>query len=127
MTKNILLASFISPERLDWFLGHLEDKFNIPREKVFIFQNLDDEYKVIITFKFIIQTDKRVNFNSLFPNAILIHKKGNAIYTINALNKLIEEISDSPISNMYNQFINRISFLRFFLVQSSQIVEGYCV
>jgi len=100
MTKNILLASFIFPERLDWFLGHLEDKFNIPKEKVFIFQNLDDESKVIVTFKFVISKDKRVNFNSLFPNTILIHKKGNAIYTINALNKLIEEISDGSIGNI---------------------------
>ncbi len=100
MTKNILLASFIFPERLDWFLGYLEDKFNIPKEKVFIFQNLDDESKVIVTFKFVISTSKRVNFNSLFPNAILIHKKGNAIYTINALNKLIEEMSDASIGNI---------------------------
>jgi hypothetical protein len=100
MNKNILLASFISLEILGWFLQHLEDKFNIPKEKVFIFRNLDDEFKVIVTFKFVIQTDNRVNFNSLFPNTILIHKKGNAIYTINALNKLIEEISDDTIGNI---------------------------
>ena len=100
MNKNILLASFIFPERLEWFLGYLEDKFGIPREKVFIFSNLDDESKVIVTFKFVVPTNKRINFKSLFPNAILIHKKGTAIYTINALNKLIDEMSDSSVGNI---------------------------
>lgn len=100
MNKNILLASFIFPERLEWFLDYLEDKFNIKREKVFVFKNLDDNSKLIVTFKFVIKGNKRVNFKNLFPNAILIHKKGNAIYTINALNKLIELQSDGDVGNI---------------------------
>jgi len=95
MNKTILLASFIFPERLDWFLGYLEDKFDIPKNKVFVYKNLDDESKLIVTFKFTLKEGKRVNFKMLFPSAILIHKKGDAIYTINALNKLIEsELGD---------------------------------
>lgn len=90
MNKTILLATFIFPERLDWFLNYLENKFNISREKVFIFQNLDDESKVIVTFKLTLINGKRINLKKYFPNAIPIHKKGTAIYTINALNKLIE-------------------------------------
>jgi len=100
MDKNILLASFIFPERLEWFLNYLENKFGIAREKVFIFKNLDDESKLIITFKFVVKENRRINFKSLFPNAILIHKKGNAIYTINALNKLIETITSSDLGNI---------------------------
>lgn len=100
MNKNILLASFIFPERLEWFLSYLEDKFGIKRENVFVFQNLDDESKLIITFKFILKENKKVNLNNLFPNAILIHKKGNAIYTINALNKLIEMENGSDVGNI---------------------------
>lgn len=90
MNKTILLASFVFPERLEWFLGYLETKFSIPRSKVFVYKNLDDESKLIVTFKFKVKEGKRVNFKALFPSAILIHKKGDAIYTINALNKLIE-------------------------------------
>ena len=100
MNKNILLASFIFPERIDWFLDYLETKFSIPKEKIFVFENLDDTSKVIVTFKFIVSETKRTNFKSLFPNAILIHKKGNCIYTINALNKLIEEISEADNGNI---------------------------
>lgn len=100
MDKTILLASFIFNERLDWFLSYLEKKFSITKDKVFVFKNLDDESKLIVTFKFILKDTKKVDFNSIFPNAILIHKKGNAIYTINALNKLIESTQLDNIGNI---------------------------
>ena len=91
MDKTILLASFIFPERVEWFLGYLEARFAITKDKVFCYKNLDDESKVIMTFKLIIPEGQRMNLKDLFPSAVPIHKKGNAIYTINALNKLIDE------------------------------------
>jgi len=100
MNKTILLASFIFPERLEWFLDYLENKFSIAREKVFVYKNLDDESKLLVTFKFILKDGKKINFKSMFPSAILIHKKGNAIYTINALNKLIELQCDGSVGNI---------------------------
>ena len=97
MNKNILLASFITPDKIDWFIDYLESEFSIPKNKVFVFKNLEDLTKLIVTFKFTISRTERVNFKDLFPNAILIHKKSNCIYTINALNRLIEtEYSTSP-------------------------------
>lgn len=100
MNKTLLLATFIFPERLEWFLSYLEGKFNIPKEKVFIFENLDDEAKVIVTFKLVLRDGKRINLKKYFPNAIPIHKKGTAIYTINALNKLIEKESGLEAGNI---------------------------
>jgi len=91
MDKTILLASFIFPERVEWFLSYLETRFNISKDKVFCYKNLDDESKVIITFKLVIPEGQRMNLKDLFPSAVPIHKKGNALYTINALNKLIDE------------------------------------
>lgn len=100
MHKTITLASFIFPERLDWFIEYLGTKFNIPKEKIFGYQNLDDESKLIITFKMVIPEGKHLNLRNLFPNAITIHKKGNALYTINALNKLIETLVDESVGNI---------------------------
>ena len=100
MNKNILLASFILTERIEWFLDYLETEFSIKKEKVFIFEDLEDNSKVIVTFKFVISVTRKIDFRNLFPNAILIHKKGDCIYTINALNKLIEEISDAEDGNI---------------------------
>lgn len=96
MQKTITLASFIFNERLDWFTEYLGTKFNISKDKIYIYKNLDDDSKLIITFKLTIPEGKRLNLKDLFPNAITIHKRGDALYTINALNKLIEtSIGDS--------------------------------
>ncbi len=100
MHKTIILASFIFPERLDWFIEYLGAKFNIPKDKIFVYENLDDESKLIVTFKLTIPDGKYLNLKNLFPNAITVHKKGNALYTINALNKLIESLSEGPIGNI---------------------------
>ena len=100
MNKNTLIASFIFPERLDWFLNYLNEKFKISKEKVFGFKILDDESKIMVTFKFKNTEDRRINFRKLFPDAIQIHKKGTCIYTINALNKLIEQTSEMEIGNI---------------------------
>ncbi len=100
MDKTILLASFIFPERLEWFITNLNNKFDIPRERVFGYQNVDDEAKLIITFKLKVPEDKHLDLKNLFPNAIIIHKKGDALYTINALNRMIEELSTDNIGNV---------------------------
>jgi hypothetical protein len=105
MNKTILLATFIFPERVDWFLNYLESKFSIGKNKVFCYKNLDDESKVIMTFKINIQKDKPLNLKNLFPSAVTIHKKGNAIYTINALNKLIENLYPESIGNIDNKSV----------------------
>lgn len=100
MDKTILLASFIFPERLEWFLSYLENKFNITKDKVFCYKNLDDESKLVVTFKIYISEGKYMNLKNLFPSAVPIHKKGDALYTINALNKLIEEVESESIGNI---------------------------
>lgn len=100
MSKTSLLASFIFPERVEWFLSYLEAKFSIGKEKVFCYKDNDDESKVILTFKLTIPDDKSLNLKNLFPSAVIIHKKGNALYTINALNKLIEEKNEESMGNI---------------------------
>ena len=105
MNKTILLASFIFPERVEWFLSYLDSKFKLGKDKVFCYKNLDDESKVIMTFKISFPEDKPLNLKNLFPSAVPIHKKGNALYTINALNKLIHEKYPESIGNLDNKSI----------------------
>lgn len=100
MEKTILLASFIFPERVEWFLNYLENKFSITKDKVFCYKNLDDESKHILTFKLIIPENKSLNLKDLFPSAIPIHKKGDALYTINALNMIIDLKHGDSVGNV---------------------------
>ena len=103
MNRTILLAAFVFPERVEWFLSYLKIKFGLDRDKVFCYNNLDDESKVILTFRLIVEEEKPLNLKNLFPNAVIIHKKGDALYTINALNKLIEEKFPESIGNIDNK------------------------
>ena len=99
MDRKVLLASFIFKDRLDWFLNYLESRFSIAKETVFIYET-DDDSKFMVTFKFLIKFNENVNFKELFPNATLIHKRGDAIYSINALNKLIDTYNIENIGNI---------------------------
>jgi hypothetical protein len=103
MNKTILLASFIFPERVDWFLNYLKTTFNV--DSVFCYKNLDDESKVILTFRLTINTEEPLNLKNLFPSAVIIHKNGNALYTINALNLLIQEKYPESVGNIDNKQI----------------------
>lgn len=90
MDKTILLASFIYTERLDEFIDYLESEFSITEDKVFKYKNLSDDSKIIVTFKITLKDGKPINFKEFFSNSVMIHKRGDALYTINALNELIK-------------------------------------
>jgi hypothetical protein len=90
MHNTLILASFIFPERLDIYLDYLKKRFGIYRDSVMIFNNIDDPLKIITTFKVVLKDGKRINFKRDLPTTIRIHKRGNCLYTINALNKIIE-------------------------------------
>ena len=99
MDRTVLLASFIFKDRIDWFIKYLETTFNMNSGGIFVY-DIDDEYKVMITYKFTLNSEERINFRDVLPNATVIHKKGNAIYSINALNKLIELSNEEKIGNI---------------------------
>jgi len=90
MHNTLILASFIFPERLDIYLDYLKKKFGIDRDRVMVFGNIDDPLKIIVTFRLVLRDGKRIDFRRDLPTTIRIHKRGNCLYTINALNKIIE-------------------------------------
>lgn len=102
--KTVLLGNFSFIQNVKPFLVYLEKKFDISKCDTFIY-NLNNSDKFFITFKFEIDTSEKVNFKELFPYAIPVHKKGEAYYTINALNKLIEEKSDIESGNIDHKSI----------------------
>ena len=87
--RTLLLASFIFKENKEGYIKYLNSRFKIPTDKIFIFESDIDTTRYIVTFKF--RTERRININKLFSNTIPLHKKGSTLYTINALNRLIEE------------------------------------
>jgi len=98
--KKLLLAAFVTKDETDKFLTDLEDNFKIKKDSVFIYQLTDEDDKFIITFRLFVKAGKKVNLKKHFKNTIPIHKKGDCIYTINALNKLIESESGLEAGNI---------------------------
>ncbi len=99
MSRTILLASFIFRDRLEWFLNYLDKKFNISKTSVFLY-DIEEPNKIMVTYKINIKEGDKLNFKKEFPNATIIHKKGDAIYSINALNKLIDTINYDSAGNL---------------------------
>lgn len=97
--KQILLASFIPSDRVEWFYGYMEGKHDIKRRDIFQYRQHGDD-TVILTFRFTVDSDRSLNFSTMFPNAMSIHKKGDALYTINGLNKLIESENHDSMGNL---------------------------
>lgn len=97
--KRILLGNFIFKNNVKKFLDYLEKTFSISKCNVFIY-DIDNNDNFFVTFKFTINPQNKVNFKKYFPTSIPIHKKGDAYYTINALNRLIEVNSEVDSGNI---------------------------
>lgn len=89
--KTLLLASFLKPDYLENFLQKLNKKFNLKKEQIFFFKLEDDSY--LLTYKINIDIENKIDIKKELPKTIQVHKKGDTIFTINALNKLIEKES----------------------------------
>ena len=98
--KIITLASFVLTDKVNSFKKYLNKRFNISEDKIFIYSANTEEDKKILTFRIYLREGKKINTKSFFPTTIIVHKKGECFYTINALNKLIEKEVDGEIGNI---------------------------
>ena len=100
--KIITLASFVYTDKIESFINYLQKIFKIKEKNIFQY-SFEEDNKRILTFMVKIEGDTKVDTNSFFPPTIIVHKKGECFYTINALNKLIEKITDSSLGNINYQ------------------------
>jgi hypothetical protein len=98
--KIITLASFVLTDKVESFKKYLNKRFNITEDKIFIYSSTTEKEKKILTFRIYLREGKKINTKSFFPTTIIVHKKGECFYTINALNKLIEKEVDGEIGNI---------------------------
>lgn len=86
--KIILLATFVSPDYLDKFLLKLYKKFGVKKKSVFLFET---EEGLILTYRIFLELGRKLDIRKELPKTIQIHKKGTTFFTINSLNRLIEQ------------------------------------
>lgn len=97
--RGIVIGVFVKKTKILSFLEGLKNNFRVNLDKVFVYAISTNKYEYLVTFK---TYDKSI-IKNLF-NSTVMHVKNGCLFSINALNKLIEqEKNDSTQLN--NEFI----------------------
>ena len=95
-TNGIIIGTFVKKNKILSFLENLKFIFKVNLEKVFVYSIDTNKYEYLVTFK----TYDKEKFIKNLNNATVMHVKNGCLFSINALNKLIEkENSDSEKPN----------------------------
>jgi hypothetical protein len=93
--RGIIIGTFVRKNKILSFVETLKNDFNIKLDKVFIYSIDTNPREYLVTFK----TFDKEKFIKNLSNATVMHVKNGCLFSINALNKLIErdnEGSDKP-------------------------------
>ena len=94
--NGIIIGTFVKKNKILSFLYTLKHGFKVNLDKVFIYSIDTNKYEYLVTFK----TYNKERFIKNLSNATVMHVKNGCLFSINALNKLIEkENSDSDKPN----------------------------
>jgi hypothetical protein len=83
-----LLCTFTSVDELENTIDIIKNSYTLVFNKLYLLENVEDENQLVLTYNI-----RKTNSNVLPPaSTISVHRKKqtNTIYTINAINKLIE-------------------------------------
>lgn len=100
MNKNsLIIGTFVKKNRILSFLETLKSQYKINIDKVFVYQIDTNQYEYLVTFK----TSDKDAFIGKLANATVMHVKNGCIFSINALNKLIDTLNEGDTPN--NEFV----------------------
>ena len=86
-TNLTLVGIFVRKHQILSFLERLKNHFHIWLEKVFVYEASGNQKEYLVTFK----TNDKERIIKALPSALLLHRRNGSMFSINALNKLIEE------------------------------------
>lgn len=98
MAKNLLIATFVKKTDILLFLGRLHREFGISPKNVFVFDVEGNDFEYLTTFS----TFNKDSYLGKLEGASVMHVKNQCIFSINALNKLIESINNENVPS--NEF-----------------------
>lgn len=94
--NGIIIGTFVKKNKILSFLETLRNTFKVGLNKVFVYTIYTNKYEYLVTFK----TYDKEKFIKNLSNSTVMHVKNGCLFSINALNKLIEkENSDSEKPN----------------------------
>ena len=84
--RGIIIGTFVKKNRILSFIETLKNSFGIKLDKLFIYSIDTNKREYLVTFK----TFDKERFIKNLENATVMHVKNGCLFSINALNKLIE-------------------------------------
>lgn len=108
--KGFLIGVFVKKNKILSFIEELKNKYKIKSDKVFVYEIDTNDFEYLVTFK---AYDKDKFINKLIGSTVL-HVKNKCIFSINALNKLIEaescneSVKHSEYVVNWNNFENKL-------------------
>lgn len=98
--RGIIIGTFVKKNKILSFIETLKNEFGIRLEKLFIYSIDTNKREYLVTFK----TFDKERFIKNLENATVMHVKNGCLFSINALNKLIEKDNEgSDLPN--NEFV----------------------
>ena len=97
--RGIIIGTFVKKKKILSFIETLRNDFNIKLDKVFIYTIDTNPREYLVTFK----TFDKEKFIKNLSNATVMHVKNGCLFSINALNKLIEQDKDNDKPN--NEYV----------------------
>lgn len=89
--RGIIIGTFVKKNRILSFIESLKNDFGVRLEKIFVYSIDTNKREYLVTFK----TFDKERFMKNLPNATVMHVKNGCLFSINALNKLIEKINEN--------------------------------
>lgn len=84
--KSVLIGTFVKKHKILSFLEFLRSKFSININNVFVYSIDSNVNEYIVSFK----ANDKEKYLKTIKNSTVLHVKNGSLFSINALNKLIE-------------------------------------
>ena len=97
--KGIIIGTFVNKTRILSFLELLKYKFGVDLSKVYIYTINTNDKEFLVTFK----TYNKDKFIKKLYGSTIMHVKNGCLFSINALNRLIEMEYDVKEEKPYNE------------------------
>ena len=94
-TNGIIIGTFVRKNKILSFLESLRSDYGIKLEKVFVYEIDTNQSEYLVTFK----TFDKDRFIKKITNATVMHVKNGCLFSINALNRLIDKEKGENVPN----------------------------
>lgn len=97
--RGTIIGTFVKKNKILSFIESIKNDFRVNSDKLFIYSIDTNSREYLVTFK----TFDKEKFIKNLNNATVMHVKNGSLFSINALNKLIDQEKDSTQPN--NEYV----------------------